>query len=1056
MVLDFEAIYSEARGDAFRSGKKRFYENRVSDLSYKEENGTPQICARVRGISCDRKVFISFDAQGGLYDYDCDCGNVLVSGPCRHIVAAALAYEDKFPGQTGIKTTAKTAKTDAAVFSLSTEYAKQRRIRRLTIIESDVTLLPVLGMYGDNRLSLRFTIGKTRRYMIKDVSDFVAAYQKSAYRRFGADLEFEVDKSNFDPQSQRLTEFLVASYREKAFIAADVGFSNARRDELPLLPGDTDEFFSLFEGILIQFEDNAQKEGMRLVEKGTDNLGAKLNIGNAPEGFFITSDFPKAQLIYGKKYHYLMTDTRIYRVTPDFSAAVWPLLKTLNLQGKLFVLEADMPLFYNNVLASLSGRLTLDAGNTDLERFEAAPFSAKLMLSLAPGGGITASLFTAYDDEQIDLFDDTFPPVSAVRDFEAEHALTESLAQFFPRCPDLLLTDENDIYRFLKEGAGLVAAHAEIELNEDVQQYKIKRPPRFRVGVRLDAGLLSVDFNAEEYSPAELKEILTANREKRAFIRLSDGSFVDLTDPGIAALSDFFATTGRMWAKKLSLPVAYAPYLDNELKNGMFIYERDAGFKALVKSLQTAPDAETQVPALVKNVLRNYQKTGFRWLKTLSESSFGGILADDMGLGKSLQIISLLLSDLGGLNLIVCPTSLILNWAGEFQKFAPNLKILPVLGNLEERKQLLTQATDADVVITSYELLRRDTELYENYNFRYAVLDEVQYIKNPGTRNAQAVKTLHAEHKFALTGTPIENALSELWSIFDFIMPGYLLSYTKFRQNYENGIARGNSIAANKFKKLIAPFILRRLKSEVLLELPPKIETDVVSPLEGEQKKIYQANLQLIRDSAAMSAEKPNKIMVLSMLTKLRQICCSPELIYPDYKGNSAKFDTCMELARSAISGGHKVLLFSQFTQMIELFRRAFINEGITHYVLKGDTLKSERMRLVNQFNADETNVFLISLKAGGTGLNLTGADVVIHYDPWWNESVTNQATDRAYRIGQDKPVQVYKLVLKDSVEQRILELQKKKSALSALVIGGAAEITGYEELLKILKEDAC
>jgi SNF2 family DNA or RNA helicase len=284
-------------------------------------------------------------------------------------------------------------------------------------------------------------------------------------------------------------------------------------------------------------------------------------------------------------------------------------------------------------------------------------------------------------------------------------------------------------------------------------------------------------------------------------------------------------------------------------------------------------------------------------------------------------------------------------------------------------------------------------------------------------------------------------------------MPGYLLSYAKFRERYETDIVRGDPKAAEKFKKLVSPFILRRLKTEVLSELPPKIETDIVSPLADEQAKLYSANLQLIRDSLKETGEKTNKIVVLSMLTKLRQICCEPRLVYPDYKGNSAKFETCMELLESAISGGHKVLLFSQFTQMIEIFRDRFAKDGITHYVLKGDTVKSERMRLVNKFNEDGTNVFLISLKAGGTGLNLTGADVVIHYDPWWNESVTNQATDRAYRIGQNKPVQVYKLVLENTVEQRILELQKKKSALSNMVLGGTLETVRYEELMKILSE---
>ena len=420
-----------------------------------------------------------------------------------------------------------------------------------------------------------------------------------------------------------------------------------------------------------------------------------------------------------------------------------------------------------------------------------------------------------------------------------------------------------------------------------------------------------------------------------------------------------------------------------------------------------------------------------------------------MGLGKSLQVIAMLTSSKRDRpSIIVCPTTLILNWVNELTKFAPDLKVLPVMGTFEERKALLMQAADCDVAITSYELIRRDDALYKDIDFLYAIVDEAQFIKNPETKNARAVKTLNSDYRFALTGTPIENSLAELWSIFDFIMPRYLGSYGKFRETYETEILRGNDSAYTRLKKLVSPFILRRLKSAVLGELPPKMESNIVTAADEEQRKLYDANLALVKQSVA--GDGINKVVVLSMLTKLRQLCCHPALVYPEYGGNSAKLDACLELLESATSGGHKVLVFSQFTSMLDVIRKKLVEMNLSHYILKGDTPKTERMRLVNRFNTDDTNVFLISLKAGGTGLNLTGADVVIHYDPWWNESVMNQATDRAYRIGQNRSVQVYKLILENTVEEKIVKLQEKKSALSSLMVGGENAWT-MKDIMEIL-----
>ncbi len=1051
MILDWDAIYTESQGEIFSRGKKRFYDNAVSRCALVVNDGKPNASGVVCGGNGERQVSITFDEQGGLYDYSCSCGECFVTtGPCRHVVALALACEEKFPQRIIATDVKKVAKTDTLVFTLSSEYSKKRHIRKRAKEEGQVSLIPTLGLKGGSKLYLRFAVGKSRAYNVKDISDFVSAYIMGSHRRFGIKLDFDVVTESFEAKSKVLMEFLVASYREKVEISHAFNMGFAQKDELIMFATDVENFFEMYDGQLIDFEEDATKKGFRQIVSGVDNFDAVIKVAEGDGGFYISTNLRNTNIIYGKKYNFLIGDSRIYRATPTLTDAVMPLLKALDVHGKLFVIEKDMAIFYNSVLALVNKHIQIDSPDRNLLEFEAPPFTAKVYLDKIDGGGLVAKIQALYDDKQIDILDENFMP-DMVRDWETERGFKSILAKFFPFYPDLTLTNEWEIYNFLKGGVSEIYKYADVYFADEVKRIKIKRPPKIKIGVRLDADLLKVDLNAEEYSSHELRAILDAHRDRKSYIRLSDGSFVDLTDQSLQSLGEIFSLTTQANDSELVIPKYYAPFLDTELKSGMFSFDRDSAFKILINSLKSASEAEIEVPALLKDILRSYQRTGFRWLKTLSNNGFGGILADDMGLGKTLQVVSLLLSEPDNKNIIVCPTSLILNWVDEFKKFAPHIKVLAVMGNYEERKALIATAGEYDVVVTSYELLRRDADNYGEYRFSYAIVDEAQYIKNPETKNAIAVKKINATNRFALTGTPIENSLSELWSIFDFIMPNYLPDYATFKEQYETEILQGNTLITDKFKKMVAPFILRRIKKNVLPELPAKVETVINSALTGEQRKLYKANFNLIKDSVKSADGKVNKIVVLSMLTKLRQICCEPNLVYADYEGNSAKFESCLELLESAVGAGHKILLFSQFTQMIERLRKALVERGISNYVLKGDTAKVERMRLVNKFNSDDTSVFLISLKAGGTGLNLTGADVVIHYDPWWNESVMNQATDRAYRIGQNKSVQVYKLVLKDTIEENIVELQQKKTDLSNSIIGDATAIAvSYDDLMKM------
>lgn len=473
------------------------------------------------------------------------------------------------------------------------------------------------------------------------------------------------------------------------------------------------------------------------------------------------------------------------------------------------------------------------------------------------------------------------------------------------------------------------------------------------------------------------------------------------------------------------------------------------------------------VPKTVHATLRPYQKDGYTWLNYMQKLGFGACLADDMGLGKTLQVISLLLAERQDYDagekerrrsLIVCPASLVYNWQKEIERFAPELETVTITGSAPERKDIIRHTTDGQILITSYDLLKRDVEYYKNIVFAVQVIDEAQYIKNAGTQAAKGVKKITAAFKLALTGTPIENRLSELWSIFDYLMPGFLYTYQKFREEIETPIVvNKDENKMERLQRMIRPFILRRLKGDVLKDLPEKLEENVYAKMEGEQLALYDAHVQQMKqmlDGKSEAEFKSNKIQILAELTKLRQLCCDPALLFEDYKGESAKVQMCMDLIGNAVHGGHKVLLFSQFTTMLDRLAEQLKKLGIDYYMLTGSVNKEKRMQMVDSFNKDDVPVFCISLKAGGTGLNLTAADIVIHYDPWWNVAVQNQATDRAHRIGQKNVVTVYKLVSQGTIEEKIIDIQEKKKKLAEQVLEGEgmdSVVFTKEEIMELL-----
>ena len=467
------------------------------------------------------------------------------------------------------------------------------------------------------------------------------------------------------------------------------------------------------------------------------------------------------------------------------------------------------------------------------------------------------------------------------------------------------------------------------------------------------------------------------------------------------------------------------------------------------------------VPEGLKATLREYQLDGFYWMQFLARSGFNGILADDMGLGKTLQTITHILSEKeSGKNpnkptLVVAPTSVVMNWQRETAKFAPSLSILILQG--PKRHQLFKQIPECDIVLSSFALIPRDLEHFRQHHFHQVILDEAQHIKNPGAQISKSVRELTATHKLCLSGTPIENHLGELWSQFSFLMPGLLGTSDSFNENYRNPIEKDhNEDKRNQLNSKVGPLILRRTKHDVAKELPPKTELLHTIELHTEQKDLYEtvrSTMDKQVRQAIIARGGQAQIVFLDALLKLRQICCHPTLLEQNRNATeSAKFDYLIELIDTLRKGNHRVLIFSQFTSMLSLIEAHLISKDISYLILTGAT--KDRQSLVERFQGGEGEVFLISLKAGGTGLTLTGADTVIHYDPWWNPAAENQATDRAYRIGQDKPVMVHKLICQGTVEERIQQMQKRKNTLADNILDGSTQnIDLNEETMRQLLE---
>ena len=1040
--------------------------------------------AALRGTVAGFRCKVSIDGNE-LSNYQCQCGKAGSSkGICKHIAAMALYY-----------TRESDAKNQRLVYTSPQAGAIIGKSKKRALAcyqrEEDVYNLGLAYDISLNKdvLSVEFYItSKKAKCYIENLDMFEEYFISGASVSYSSKISVKHHMDSFKDEFRPMVAFMLrAIMRKKESDRASEGqvgrYVPRNPRVLQLFGDDIDAFMELClnSGGTVIFKDKERVRGEKRNLIITDNNpDITLRIDGMGRNGYQIGVSGLSNVICGYKHIYVVEDSYLYMADEGYSLAMKEFLtETVKAQHDrmrecftLVISKNDMPSFCNLVVSNIKGYCKVVTNDVDLEQFNPWELECSFNLNLVGSGRLECDANLSYRGEEIDIDGHVSEFSGVCRDYLRESKLMNILSRYFKtdREKNIYYADEyRQIYGLIKSGIRELEAFGEVNISEQIGNYKIEDSMKINASVSTTGSWLKLDIDAGEYTREELQELLDAFKRKEKYICLNGDTFVKLDNNGLELLAqmayDLDFSAADIVEHQVFIPKYRALYIDGRLREGVLsAYDRDAAFKSLVRTIKQVEDSEFIIPEELVDTLRGYQKYGFHWLRALDACGFGGILADDMGLGKTLQIITLLLDEKLSVSrkvpsLVIAPSSLIYNWENEIKRFAPMLDSVIVAGTKSVRRDILNHYSDYDVLITSYDLLKRDIDMYKDMAFRFQVIDEAQNIKNYATDNAKSVKKINAQTRFALTGTPIENRLSELWSIFDFLMPGFLYTYPKFREKFERPIMAEQEVGALKgLTRMISPFVLRRLKKDVLKELPEKLEYDIYTKLEGKQHKLYVANAMRLKKLVEGNDDdyfNDNRMEVLSELMNLRQLCCDPSLCYDDYDGESSKLEMCVDMVKTGMEAGHKILLFSQFTSMLDIIAKRFDEENISYYTLTGSTPKDKRLDMVDRFNKDETNVFLISLKAGGVGLNLTGADMVIHYDPWWNVAAENQAADRAHRIGQDKVVSVFRLISKDTVEESIRGLQRTKAKLADDILGGETISLGSlskKELLSILE----
>ncbi|MFI3329765.1 MAG: DEAD/DEAH box helicase, partial [bacterium] len=927
-----------------------------------------------------------------LQYYMCTCEKELYSNICDHTTAFILY----------IMNTYKISKVkQEKVNAFSREQRLQNDLINFLNVESDITDVRLIPHFviKKNNVFLKLKIGLEKLYSIQNVSEFLERVSEMNYFSYGKELEFTHTIDCFEDKAVKLIDLLDV---------ADL-YTETKNKELKLVPKLLYNILILFKNEEISFTlNNEEYTVINNLEERTISISAneqfitleKLDLLHYLKSIngLVGLDC-KSTYLYSLNKHELKLFSMLENNSPlpinlvkdEFMTNIYPKVKNIvNIDDKLKNLYPDVELKIESYFDLIDSVLIL----------QSKYYEEGIKKELNNISSLNKNVIKKY--------------LSILENFNIKNNK---------------ITDVDQIVAFTEADLTPIKNFGAIFLSNNLKNLSVNNSPKVILKANYKVNLIELNVESQ-YTSNELERIIKAYKRKASYVQLKDDVIVRIDDDvqNIVDMIDDFDLDYKNLKDATSKPESFIMKFVND--DDVVVDEK---IQDVINELKNYKDAKYELPVNLKNILRSYQYEAFNWLKIVSKYNFGAVLADDMGLGKTLEMLSLISSDkIDKPSLIVAPTSLIYNWYSECVKWCPNINVKAINGTSTQRKNIITALTNSKTIyITSYDSLIRDIEYYTN-EFRFLIIDEAQYIKNHTTRKAKVTKSLKSEIKFALTGTPVENSLADLWSIFDFIMPGYLSSYNTFKDRYERLIMSSDKESLELLKSKITPFILRRTKKQVLKDLPDKIEEVYYAELTGEQEKLYHAYINQIK----IASQQKTKVEILSMITRLRQICVAPSMFLEDYNSEEAKIDLTIELVNKAIFGNHKILIFSQFTKALDILKDKLDELDISNLILTGDTKSKERLDLVNEFNnQDDIKVFLISLKAGGTGLNLVSADTVIHLDPWWNLSAEAQATDRAHRMGQKNTVNVIKIVCAKTIEERVLLLQDKKSKLANSII---------------------
>lgn len=1033
-------------------GMRYYAAHAVSDVTWNE--ATKQYHAFVQGSNI-YGVTIGFGEDEQI-THSCNCpAHAKYPGACKHVVAALLFIADYQQRADALENLGWEDQTAYKII----EYFRKREYRKLTPQYFHLALQVTVNEPLKSRQSKAFVglyAGSSKMYKVSNTKKFIQDYYNHKEIRLGKEFRYIPEECQFEPTSAAVLAYLTEIYEIQETLGKTYYSNLFNRQELVVSQNMLCKLLRLAEGLHCDIILRDKKMENMEIMCSNPKLSMELQMEDEVLSLHDMGQEPIISICEDGSI--LCYQGCIYLPDMEFLANLRPFFTTLfgKKQSELEFRGENMGSFIEKVLPVIKKTMNIQVPEKIKDHYIVEQLQPKLYFDIDRSRQrpvLVARMIFAYGEHEVNpLQDEQKGSYILVRDREEEEQLLRLMydKHFSVRREQFVLTKEDEIFQLMTEGIQDLCRQFEVFYSKEYKANSIKKVGMLSAGIRLntDINLLEMDVDYGHIPKEELRDFFRSIKLKKKYYRLKSGAFVNLMteDKQIDELRDLLSIGEVTEDNKIAFSQTAVMEVDELLPHTQRI-TRDAGYKQLLEDLKNPDKTNWELPNGMEDILRPYQITGYRWLCSLAHYGMGGILADDMGLGKTLQTITYVLANPGTRTLIVCPTSLAYNWQDEFSKFAPQIATQIISGTPQERADLMQQSTDVPVWITTYPLIRKDVDLYKAQIFDACFIDEAQFIKNPTSLGAKAVKAVQAKHRFALTGTPIENTLSELWSIFDFVMPGFFGRYRQFEECYEKPILRDHdSVQMQKLRRKIRPFVLRRMKKEVLTELPDKIETRRMAEMGAKQRKIYESYLARIQMELAGDEENTpggNRMQVLAALTRLRQICCHPATFASNYHGGSGKLDLLMEQLPDILEGGHSVIVFSQFTSMLSIIAHELKQRNIPFFYLAGSISAQERKREVKEFNRGEVKVFLISLKAGGTGLNLTGADTVIHFDPWWNPAVEDQATDRAYRIGQKKKVQVIKYVMKDSIEEKIYELQKRKKQLSdQLIQAGESFVT--------------